>query len=357
MAGTRRTATTAAGWVLGVVVVAFGAWAIWALVAGSSAEEAAATTTAPLNTAEVVRTTLRDVTSLDGTLGYVEGRPVVNHAVGTLTRAPEPGDVLGSGDVVYRVDDRPVVLLEGSLPMYRTLQRRVEGPDVEQLEAALVALGFDPDGDVTIDEEFDYDTRDMVKRWQEDLGVDDTGVVTVADVVFVDEPVRIAAVTLDPGQPTANGMEVVLTTGATTVVSVRLDSADQDLVTEGDGVVVVLPDDTEVPATVTSVGSVAIRTQDGGSYFEVEVTLDDPAAAAGLDEAPVTVEVVAEEAADVLAVPVDALVALAEGGYALEVLDGQGATSLVPVDAGMFADGLVEVSGAGVAEGLTVVVP
>ena len=59
---------------------------------------------------------------------------------------------------------------------------------------------------------------------------------------------------------------------------------------------------------------------------------------------------------DVIAVPVAALLALAEGGYAVEVDAGGGATRLVAVEPGFFADGLVEVSG-GLEPGDRVVVP
>ena len=345
-------------WLTVLAIVTISGVTAW-LVAGSSSTDAAqATTTVPLNTLEVVQATLQDITTLDGTLGYVEGPAVVNRAVGTLTSLPDTGEILGFGDVLYTVDNSPVILLEGGLPMYRNLQRRVEGADVEQLETALVSLGYDPDGEVTVDEEFDYDTRDMVQRWQEDIGVDDTGKVLASDVVFLDEPIRVASLAMKVGQMTQSGSQVILTSGATTVISVALDSADQDMLANGDGVVIVLPDDTRTPATVTSVGTVAIRAQNGdGSYFEVEVTLDDPQVASGLDEAPVSIEVVTEEAPDVLAVPVGALVALTEGGYAIEIVDQDGTTALVQVDAGMFADGLVEVSGDGVSEGSTVVVP
>lgn len=344
-------------WLTIIAVTAIGAGIVWTIVGSSSTDGARATTTSTFNTIPVVRTTLEDITTLEGTLGFVEGPAVVNHAVGTLTSAAEAGDIISFGDVLYTVDNSPVVLLEGELPMYRDLQRRVEGPDVEQLEASLVALGFDPNGEVVIDEEFDYDTQDMVKAWHDEMGVDDTGRVLIADVVFVAAPIRVASVTVKVGQATQPGAQVILTSGSTTVVSVALDSADQGMLAEGDKVTVILPDDTTTPATVTSVGTVAIRTQGEGSYFEIEMTLDEPGVATGLDEAPVSVDVVTEEATDVLAVPVSALVALAEGGYAVEVVGSDGSTGLVGVDGGMFADGLVEISGDGVSEGTTVVLP
>ena len=88
----------------------------------------------------------------------------------------------------------------------------------------------------------------------------------------------------------------------------------------------------------------------------VEIALDDPAAAGDLDEAPVDVRVVTDTAEDVLAVPVTALLALAEGGYAVEVVDADGTTRLVAADPGFFADGLVEID-ADVEPGDLVVVP
>jgi hypothetical protein len=85
------------------------------------------------------------------------------------------------------------------------------------------------------------------------------------------------------------------------------------------------------------------------------VTLDPTAGAAGLDAAPVDVQLTRDAATGVLAVPVRALLALAEGGYALEVVDGA-TTRLVGVETGAFADGYVEVTG-DIADGDDVVVP
>jgi multidrug efflux pump subunit AcrA (membrane-fusion protein) len=59
-------------------------------------------------------------------------------------------------------------------------------------------------------------------------------------------------------------------------------------------------------------------------------------------------------------VPVNALLALLEGGYAVEVAAEDGTTSLVGVEVGLFADGWVEITDAtdpGLEEGDEVVVP
>ena len=82
----------------------------------------------------------------------------------------------------------------------------------------------------------------------------------------------------------------------------------------------------------------------------------DGPAGTSLDQAPVDVEVAHSKAEDVLAVPVTALLALAEGGYAVEVGEEAG-TRLVPVNVGSYADGYAEIEGEGIAAGDRVVVP
>jgi hypothetical protein len=73
-----------------------------------------------------------------------------------------------------------------------------------------------------------------------------------------------------------------------------------------------------------------------------------------LDSAPVSVTLVAAEKKGVLAVPVAALVALAEGGYGVQVIE-DGKVEYLPVETGMFAAGMVEVTG--VEKGTVVGVP
>jgi prefoldin subunit 5 len=181
--------------------------------------------------------------------------------------------------------------------------------------------------------------------------------VELGEVVFLPESIRVATVTKSSGDPARDGDVVLVTSSNDTFVTVELSTDDQDLVEVGDSVSVELPDGTDVSATVTEIGTVAQARQDGSTYFEMTVTLDDAAAAIGLDEAPVDVAVVSDSVSQVFVVPVTALVALSEGGYAVEVETADGATRLVAVETGLFADGSVEVTASELEAGLLVVVP
>jgi hypothetical protein len=89
------------------------------------------------------------------------------------------------------------------------------------------------------------------------------------------------------------------------------------------------------------------------------VTLTHQAAAGRLDQAPVQVSITTSSVDNALVVPVNALLALAGGGYAVEVVGAGGVHRLVTVDLGLFddAEGLVQVSGTGVHAGQQIVVP
>jgi len=230
-----------------------------------------------------------------------------------------------------------------------------EGADVEQLEAALSRLGFDPGA---VDGIFTTETQAAVFAWQESVGADTDGVVDLGEVVFRPEPLRISENLLSVGDTVAGGAGVLGTSSDGVQVTVALPADQQDLLTVDDRVTVVLPDGTEAGGTVTFVATVATRnSQSMEVTFEVIVALDDVTVAAGLDQAPVDVEVITESRPGVLAVPVTALLALSEGGYAVEVDDGDGTTRLVAVDPGLYADNLVEVTSTGLQVGDLVVVP
>ena len=485
-------------WLLGGVVIVLAAVAvvIAVVIGGNSIPEPAEEV---VNTAGVIRTDLADETLYEATLGRPVAGTLTAGVVGTVTWVPEAGTVvtigetlfaiddtpivlaagevpayrhfqlgdtdvvvpagrsgvltwlpnagtiLASGDVIARINDTPVVLLEGDLPMYRILRKGVEGADVLQLEQALVDLGYDPDETVTVDEEFTSATESMVERWQEDLGTEESGRVSVGDILFAPVPAQVISqqsvvgssvsqstpvltasggaflsgtdvlqleqtltdLGYDPGsldgtydidtaiavdawtQDVGHGQDgrlpvgsvvfsstdlrtadifadvgtavgpsspVISAAGLETIVRLALPAADQDLLSVGSSVVIVMPDRSESSGTVSFVSSVATAGGPGNpATFAVEIALDDPAIAAGLDEAPVDVRAVSEAVENVLAVPVSALLALAEGGYAIELVE-DGETRLVAVDPGFFADGWVEIVG-DVQAGDVVVVP
>ena len=118
----------------------------------SSAEQATpAALKAPANTVKVEKGELSSMVSLDGTLTYrarSDGSPysVINQARGTYTELPEVGDKVDCGDLFYRVDDNPVLLLCGTVPAYRDLDTGDRGKDVRQLNRNLRRLD---DGDFT----------------------------------------------------------------------------------------------------------------------------------------------------------------------------------------------------------------
>src|SRR5690242_12245826 len=108
--------------VLGGVGLVVAAAAVGGLVGVSSATEPSQDP--PITTARVKQGPLSAVVSLDGTLTYrarPDGAPysVINQAVGRYTELPAEGDTVDCGDVLYRVDNRPVLLLCGSVPAYR----------------------------------------------------------------------------------------------------------------------------------------------------------------------------------------------------------------------------------------------
>jgi len=323
---------------------------------GASADDEGAPAPAT-GTAIVERTDLIEREELDGTLGYGEPTELSVSRNGTITALPDEGAVIERGGTVAEVDGLPVPLLYGDKPFWRPLQVDVEGPDVRILEENLVALGYADASSLTVDEDFTSATTAAVKRWQDALGLEETGVVQPSDAVVRTGAVRVSQRTATIGG--GAGGPVLSVTGTERRITVALDANRQGLLAAGEAVEVVLPDGSRVDGSVASVGTVVTPGDEmtgTGASIEVIVSLADPAAAGTLDEAPVDVSIVQSQATDVLAVPVEALLALAEGGYAVERVSGDGSSELVAVTTGAFADGLVEVTG-DLAEGDEVVVP
>ncbi len=278
---------------------------------------------------------------------------------GVVTQIALVGSTVRPGDALYTLDgNHPVILLAGTTPTWRAMRPGMsDGADVRELEQNLKDLGF-ADADLSVDDHWDNATTAAVEAWQHALGVPETGAVDLGQIVFEPGPVRITATSVDLGGTVSPGGAVLSGTSTQRVVTVALDTVAQGSVNVGDAVGIVLPDGvTTTTGKVASVGSVATADANGGNpTLPVTITLDDPSATGVIDQAPVQVAITTATATDVLAVPVEALVALLEGGYAVQVVDG-GTPSYVGVELGLFAGGWVEINGNGLEAGQTVVVP
>lgn len=264
---------------------------------------------------------------------------------------------------------RPLYLMYGATPAYRNMTVGLEGPDVGQLEQNLADLGFGDAEGFEVDGVFDDHTAAAVRRWQQATGQHIDGVVGTADVLFVAGPSVIGSHEqgIEPGQE----LEIGRTLGSLTVVesperdvmattqrvAANLPLSDRDLVSVGITVNVELPDDSDIAGTVTAINpSPVLDAQTGENVVEVTILLTEPASPVWIG-ATVTVEITETLIPDALVVPATALLALVEGGRAVEVLSPDGSTRLVGVETGLFVDGDVEVIGAELEAGMRVVVP
>jgi hypothetical protein len=314
----------------------------------------------------------------------------------TYTALPSVGDVIREDQSVYSVSNEPVPLLYGSVPVYRVFSVGMsDGADVGELTADLIALG---DGaGLAQSNHYSAATVKAVQRWQRALGLPATGEILLGSVVFEPGPIRVTAVTPSVGSAVGGGGgggvnagggggTVLTATSTTPVVTLDLDVSQEYLVKPGDAVSIVLPNGTStVGGRIETVGDVATCPSGGltgsgtgaqsgsssasastcssggsgssaGPTVPVTITLDSTPESATLDQAPVNVNITTQTAHNVLAVPVNALLALQGGGYGVDVVTGS-TSRLVGVTTGLYANNLVQVSGSGISAGMRVQVP
>ncbi len=281
----------------------------------------------------------------------------------TFTALPSVGQIIGRGQSLYEIGGQPVLLLYGSTQPTRAFVAGMPpGHDVAELNTNLQALGY---GQGLGGDEFTAATAAAIRALQSAHGASVTGELLLGSVVFEQGTVRVTSVTPTVGSTVMPGPVLSITSTARQV-KMALDASEQGSVKVGDTVTITLPDNQTTPGRITYVSSVATSPSSGGKAseeesaptVEVDATPTDPAATGHLDQAPVNVEITTESVENVLAVPVDALLALAGGGYAVEVAEGR-VHQLVAVTVGLFddAEGLVQVSGRGLSAGQRVVVP
>jgi hypothetical protein len=331
-------------------------------------------------TAPVVRTNLSTTVQAGGSIGYSGAYTIttLGGGGGVYTWLPQPGQVIEQGQPLYAVGNQPVPLLYGTVPAYRAFAAGMsDGPDVGQLTRALIALGYG--AGLTQSDNYSSATAAAVERLQRALGLQATGQIPLGGVFFEPGPIRVASVAPSLGAPSQGvGSTVLTATSPTPVVTVDLDVSEEYLVKTGDAVTVVLPDGvTTVGGRIETVGTVATcpggggvgagqgsssPCESGGSgttstpTVTVTITLDSTPPGAAYDQAPVNVNITTQTASHVLAVPVNALLALQGGGYGVDVVTGK-TSHLAGVTTGLYSDTLVQVSGSGVTAGTQVEVP
>jgi peptidoglycan hydrolase-like protein with peptidoglycan-binding domain len=160
-----------------VVLLALGAWVAGRQIRSPAqvAAETAAPKPSPI-TVPVERRVLASEVIARGTVRYGSPQPVVlaasevKQASGDseiVTTPPRRGTSVGEGTIVMTVSGRPVFVLQGVMPSHRDLGPGMRGPDVAQLEGALVRLGFSPG---SVDGLYDGDTAAAVAAWYESQG-------------------------------------------------------------------------------------------------------------------------------------------------------------------------------------------
>jgi hypothetical protein len=318
-------------------------------------------------------------------------------AASTVTWLPETGAIVRQDQAVYSVSNEPVPLLYGRVAAYRAFYVGMsDGADVRQLTTDLIAVGNG--AGLHPSDHYSTATATAVKRWQRTLGLPATGQILLGQVVFEPGPIRVTSVTASVGASIGGGGgastggaggggggsgTVLTATSAAPVVAVQLDVTDVYLVKRGDTVSVMLPDGTStVPGRIEMVGNVAtcpgggtgVGNATGGGTADqspcassgsgssstptvaVIIRLQRTPPEAKLDQAPVNVNITSQTAKNVLAVPVNALLALQGGGYGVDVVTARG-SRLVGVTTGLYSNTLVQVSGPGIAVGTRVQVP
>lgn len=350
---------------------------------------------AAVATAEVVKTNLSDYWTESGTVGYGKQRILRGIQAGVITWLPKQGRTVARGDTLYRVGDRPVALFYGSSPMFRDIGTvGMIGRDIKLLVTNLRALGYrvgdqpDPGTSVTVqgdqappesteegaagatpaapssyrtvvtaqDGVFTASLKDALKRWQAAEGVRPAdGTLKLGDVLVLPGAVRVGAAATQLGGDAAGNLMAV--SDRTKVVTVDIAASRADDLKAGHKVQISLPDSTTTGGTVRSVSTNVQAAAEGddptsdGPKVQVVITVDKASAIKDISSADVEVRFTGTTKSNVLAVPVGALLALSGGGYGVQIPGG----ALTAVKVGMFADGMVQITGDGITAGSRVV--
>lgn len=276
-----------------------------------------------------------------------------------------PGQEIGAGSAIATIAERPLFVLPGSTPAYRSMGRGDDGPDVKQLQLALVGLGYEV---WNTDGVFDIGTSRAVFAFYEDRGYQPalpSGAVTDGDwlagapfgeIIFAPSFPVISQSTCGVRGETPEA-DVCELAGGDPQLAMRLPSSETARLTAEQAVYV----DIGGVTLEARLGRV-LREERGGSSDEQSVSalaatvyLLEPAEEANLQLGDVgTAHVpIAASADTALRIASSALREDADGSTWLTTPKGE----RIPVDVGLCAAGFCEVSGPDIEPGLVVELP
>lgn len=229
-----------------------------------------------------------------------------------VTDVPAVGDVIAPGEVLYTADGEPVWLLPGSAPAWRTLEAGLTGPDVAQLESYLSDLGYDVG---TVDDTFDATTTAAVNTWQQDLSIEDTGIVELGSVLFASGDVTVTAIHVSVGDTLADGDSVLDVAGTDLQATLTIAPDLVRLVMAGQEFDISVTSDQSVTGIISSV----VANPRGGATAVANLSEQPEVAVAPIS---VTARRTALATDTVLTVPATALLKLDQGGYAVRLESG-----------------------------------
>jgi peptidoglycan hydrolase-like protein with peptidoglycan-binding domain len=303
-------------------------------------------------TVPVERGALTETKDAVGAIGHGDSWTAAIEPQGVVTKRHDKGTVVEHGEPLIWVGNKPVYLAEGDTPMYRnlTLQRDADkkymnGDDVRQLQEFLIDQGFDDKERLEADGVFGIGTKRAVKAWQKENGLEQSGSVDRSQLLFTPTALRIES----EARIGSNFMDLTVTS-ADQQITASFDPKNRGFVEEGATVELDLGSEQKGEGTISEITSTV--GDDGSRRINVTIKPKTPIPS---DVERVSVVVTRELASDVLLIPVRAILALAGGGYAVEV-DGPSGPTLTRVELGALVDDVAEVSG-DFNEGDMVVIP
>jgi hypothetical protein len=342
----RRTIVAGALLVGTVTLVGLGAPQVVRSPAQIAADRAAPVL--PPATAEVERRVVEATVTLRGevtTARRVEIEASASDGARAVVTAIDvgDGDRVRSGDVLVEISGRPVILLDGRLPAYRDLQVGATGPDVEQLQRALAALGY---GSADANGRLGPSTKAAVRRLYTDRGYPAPrgAVLPASEVAFLSGlPGRVERVDAAVGQ-TPEGAVLVVASGRA-IVTGSLAAGDRALVRVGQPAEITADElDLRARGRVVAIGE--LTATDGPSVHPLRIRprgeLDRRFSGR---EVRITL-VSARSEGPVLVVPLSAITTRADATTVVSVLDDPAdgtRTREVAVTLGVDADGYVAV--------------